>query len=164
MLTQLEYLLVKVGEECGELQQVASKANLFGIDDLHPVTGISNRESFIAEMHDVIETAKLALENVGQEFKIEQSRLSAKRAKIYLYMLQSYYLGRVAIPESEFDDIVTLASSRLAEPVVMDNLEHLRPLCRANASSAIVILQEHIHAGDDVHEFFIPALKQLALS
>mgnify|MGYP003676640576 CR=1 FL=1 len=47
--------LDKAIEECSEIIQILCKIKRFGIDDYHPVTRITNRDSLRAELDDLAE-------------------------------------------------------------------------------------------------------------
>lgn len=46
-------ILMLMQEECAEVIQVISKIRRFGIEDIHPDTGVSNRAALIMELGDL---------------------------------------------------------------------------------------------------------------
>lgn len=45
--------LIILAEECAEVIYIVSKSLRFGIDDIHPVTKIKNRDALVQELGDV---------------------------------------------------------------------------------------------------------------
>ena len=53
-MTETQYKLSKIMQEAGELIQEASKAQLFGLDDVNPKTGETNQEAIKREFYDLL--------------------------------------------------------------------------------------------------------------
>lgn len=82
-MTRLEYLLVCLGEECGEVQQESSKCIRFGENNYEPETSELNKERLHKEIHDVLATYELILEELGvPEFKIDKELILKKQKKL----------------------------------------------------------------------------------
>lgn len=53
-MTREEHLLTILIEECAEVQQNATKALRFGLDDHHPETGVTNKDAIRYEFSQLI--------------------------------------------------------------------------------------------------------------
>ena len=54
MLNETEYLLFKLGEECGEAQQEASKCGIYGVEQQYTPSHETNWNRLRQEVHDVV--------------------------------------------------------------------------------------------------------------
>ena len=52
-MTKNEYLLICLVEECGEVVQAATKALRFGLEDINPCTGETNKSAIQKELNDI---------------------------------------------------------------------------------------------------------------
>lgn len=71
--------LGKLIEELGEAQSAAARCLIQGVDEVHPVTGKSNREWLEDEFADVAATVQLAENLFGLDFPRIFHRTIAKR-------------------------------------------------------------------------------------
>lgn len=95
----IEYLLNQVQEEGGELIQAAAKANRFGLSSPDPRTGITNRQTLVAELNDLkaaVELLDAALVSEGQpslEGLGDRAAIDTKKAKVIRYAKYSVEAG-----------------------------------------------------------------------
>lgn len=82
----MSHLLFCLTEECGEVSQVVGKAGRFGLDDKNPISGRSNLEGIIGEVHDVVAVYQMLMEYFGMDQEIDQSLLDAKKARVIHFM------------------------------------------------------------------------------
>ena len=66
ILNNKEINLNLLQEECAEVIQVISKIRRFGLNDINPVDGVSNRDSLIQELEDV----KIFIAAVKEDYNI----------------------------------------------------------------------------------------------
>ncbi len=92
-MNYLEYLLSKVGQECGELTKEASKAAIFGLDSQEPVSGETNRERIMNEYHDLYAIMELLAENGFIRFKINREQVERVKRKIISYGIKAKVLA-----------------------------------------------------------------------
>jgi len=74
-----EVLLI-MQEECAEVTQAISKVFRFGINSYHPSTGLSNRESLVNELGDLLAMVDLILEDTTLNVTREELE-NAKQSK-----------------------------------------------------------------------------------
>jgi hypothetical protein len=58
MLTEQDYLLICLAEECAEVQHAVAKALRFGLDHEWPGRSVSNRYAIRDELRDLFQLAK----------------------------------------------------------------------------------------------------------
>lgn len=85
-MNQREYLLTKLMEECAEVQQRASKAQIFGDDETEPDDACSNMERLREEMSDLLTIWHMMGEDVPEPQR-------EKMIKVVKYMEYSRELG-----------------------------------------------------------------------
>lgn len=90
-MNKTEHLLTCLAEECGEVTQVASKANRFGLGHIWPEKGKTNRRILERELADILGIA----EELG--LVIRRRDISAKRKKLQKMMSISIGLGRLEV-------------------------------------------------------------------
>jgi NTP pyrophosphatase (non-canonical NTP hydrolase) len=87
-MTEEDYLLVCLAEECAETGQAISKSLRFGLDHVWPGKGVTNREAVRDELRDVFRLAqRLGLNDF--------SNLPDKGEKFARMMELSRSLGRL---------------------------------------------------------------------
>jgi len=80
-MNRTEHLLFKLAEECAEVTQEASKAAIFGMDEVMPGQPLNNRERVMKELNDVFAIAEmLGLHHV------DRPAIEAKKSKVEHYM------------------------------------------------------------------------------
>jgi len=88
-MTEVEYLLICVTEECAEIIQIADKALRFGLDDWHPAIEpvVTNHEHLAHELADLAAVVELLHERgVNLVDPNRQEQITAKKAKVLEYM------------------------------------------------------------------------------
>ena len=80
-MNQIEHLLFKLAEECAEVTQEASKAAIFGMDEVMPGQSLSNRERVVKELNDLY----AVVEMLGL-CKTDRPAIEAKKSKVRHYM------------------------------------------------------------------------------
>lgn len=86
-MNKIEHLTDCVTEECGEVVQVACKANRFGLDHVWPEKGETNRRILEREIADILGVAR----ELG--LVIREEDIEAKRVKLRKMMTLSSELG-----------------------------------------------------------------------
>lgn len=83
-MNYVEYLMVKVGEECGELAQIAAKMNVFGVHSYDPadVNKITNEAHMNVEYNDVIAVIEMLQEALLLNVKRDEELICQKKKKI----------------------------------------------------------------------------------
>lgn len=85
-MTQIEYLLTSLSEECAEVIQAVSKALRFGLDDLYKKKGTTPREDILNEVIDVAAILEMLIElGVFPQEYIDE-KVNAKQDKVRKYM------------------------------------------------------------------------------
>jgi hypothetical protein len=80
-MNRTEHLLFKLAEECAEVTQEASKAAIFGMDEVMPGQPLTNRERVMRELNDLFAIAEmLGLQHV------DRAAIEAKKRKVEHYM------------------------------------------------------------------------------
>lgn len=88
MDAEARHLLIKLSEECAEVQQAVSKALLFGLNDSYKDYG-NNHDRIVVELHDVLGVLKMLSDRgiiilpTGSEV---DALIEAKEAKVLKYM------------------------------------------------------------------------------
>lgn len=92
-----QYLLTKLSEECNEVGQMASKCQQFGLDEVYDGDGniLTNRQRLHAEMNDLLGVIDML--NAEEDFDFVPDPIAHlhKRAKIAKYRQYSINLGFV---------------------------------------------------------------------
>jgi hypothetical protein len=91
-MNRLQYLLVKLAEECSETAQRCAKALCFGIEEVQPGQPEDNRRRLEREFGEAV----AVFEMLG--FKIHDEDKVAKRAKVEHFMTYSRQLGTLEHP------------------------------------------------------------------
>lgn len=103
MMTEWQHALVKLAEECSEVQKRALKAMQYGMDEVQQGQRYSNAERLRAEMNDLlsamwrIEEMKLVPRNHHKQMEIHHHQ---KTGKVECFLELSRKLGCVE-PEPE---------------------------------------------------------------
>lgn len=96
-MSNLQYLLTKLSEECCEIGQMAAKCQQFGLDEIYTGEGntLTNRERLHAEINDLLGVVdKLNVEE-GFQFTPDFCAKLKKQEKIDIYRQYSIDLGFV---------------------------------------------------------------------
>jgi NTP pyrophosphatase (non-canonical NTP hydrolase) len=87
-MNSTEHLLTKLMEECAEVTQEASKASIFGLQEVMPGQPLTNRDRVLKELNDVwamCEMLDLAI--------VDRDAIEAKKAKVEKYMEYARSIG-----------------------------------------------------------------------
>jgi hypothetical protein len=100
-MTETQYLLGCLGEECAEVAQRASKASRFGLLETQPGQPLTNEDRILGELHDLIAVAgMLGLvpqppPGVDMRLNVPAFVWQAKVEKVRKYMGLSRELGQL---------------------------------------------------------------------
>ena len=94
MMTNLQYLLTKLAEECEEVGQMAHKTQQFGIDERYG-DGPTNRERLHAELDDLMAAIQMLNDEEGLGYIPNRNAVNAKIAKVSHYREYSRSIGLV---------------------------------------------------------------------
>lgn len=95
MMTNAQYLLDKLGEECVEVTQMCSKLKQFGIDEKQFEDGPTNRERLFGELNDLFAAIQMLNDEEGLGFIPDVESINRKIAKVTHYREYSRELGLV---------------------------------------------------------------------
>jgi len=92
-MTEEQYLLVKLAEECVETAQRATKALTFGLNEVQEGQELTNAERIVYEFNDIL-AIMIELKRLGiiKEY-INEDMILLKRKKLDKYMDYSRKLG-----------------------------------------------------------------------
>jgi hypothetical protein len=80
-MNRTEHLLFKLAEECAEVTQEASKAAIFGMDEVMPGQPLTNRDRVIKELNDLY-----AITEMLGICIVDRQHIEAKKGKVEHYM------------------------------------------------------------------------------
>lgn len=92
-MDKLQYLLIKLSEECDELGQRASKALIFGLDEVQAEQKFTNAQRIVYEYNDILAVMEMLLEEKGIDKIIDREAIEKKKNKIKKWMLYSRERG-----------------------------------------------------------------------
>lgn len=94
MLSEKQYLLICLAEECAEVQHRITKALRFGFDEVEPGQSLNNSERLIDEVTDLV--AVLDMINESTDLPIlyrDEYKISSKQTKVGKFMRYSILQG-----------------------------------------------------------------------
>jgi hypothetical protein len=101
-LTEFDYLIATLGEECGEVQQVVGKILRFGPQNDYPkYNNLANMIVLMHEVHDIVAVYEMALIEYQKTYgvcfpiSLDQDRLEKKKLKVEKYMEYSKRVNRL---------------------------------------------------------------------
>lgn len=95
-MTRTDHLLTILIEEAAEVQQRATKALRFGIDEVQPEQSLTNAERLVDELNDLLATVDmLQREGVLPRGVGDPGAMKMKQARIEKYLLRSREMGRL---------------------------------------------------------------------
>lgn len=97
MMTNQQYLLVKLAEELMEAGQMALKCSHFGMHEQQPNNPLSNCERLHGELNDVMASIEMLNDEEGFGFLADQEAIDTKVVKVIKYRQYSVDLGLVAV-------------------------------------------------------------------
>lgn len=80
-MNKQEYLLTVLSEECSEIIKDVAKAQRFGLNDVNPTTGKTNKEAIQAEVNDAFGTLFLLSEAGFLDTDFISEELALKKAE-----------------------------------------------------------------------------------
>ena len=94
----IEHLLTCTAEEGCEIGQAGHKALRFGLEDINPKTGKSNRLELVAEVNDLMGALELLQEN-GVELPglFDRDAIEAKKARVLYWLEHSKSVGTLQL-------------------------------------------------------------------
>ena len=87
-MNRTEHLLVKLMEECCEVAQEASKASIFGLQEVMSGQPLTNRERVMKELNDVWALCEMLSLTV-----VDRAAIDTKKAKVEKYMEYARSIG-----------------------------------------------------------------------
>jgi hypothetical protein len=84
----IEHLLTKLMEECAEVAKEASKASLFGMEEVMPGQLLTNRERILKELNDLWAAAEM----LGL-CAVDRAAIDAKKSKVRQFMDYAEKIG-----------------------------------------------------------------------
>lgn len=96
-MSNLQFLLTKLSEECNEVGQMAAKCQQFGLDEIYSGEGntLTNRQRLHIEIDDLLCMVQLLNEEEGFNYLPNENGLDKKKAKVFSYREYSIDLGMV---------------------------------------------------------------------
>lgn len=97
-LSTLQYLLVCLAEECGEVAQMIGKCMRFGIKELNPKSKVENLTKLISELADIVAVYELLVQNCNfpeLSSKTVRKQIDYKKTKLITYSQSSVELKTV---------------------------------------------------------------------
>jgi phosphoribosyl-ATP pyrophosphohydrolase len=86
-MTETQYLLGCLAEECAEVAIRASKAQRFGLDEVQPGQGLSNGQRIIEEVNDLFAVLEmLTPHGLSLDGILDKGPVEAKKAKVARFM------------------------------------------------------------------------------
>lgn len=101
MMTEIQYLLDCLAEECNEVGIRCSKAIRFSVEEIQPGQPDDNRERINYEVNDVYAVMEMLAERGVDVTKVNRDMIAAKKAKVLKLMELSRERGMLE-PEEPF--------------------------------------------------------------
>jgi hypothetical protein len=93
-MTRTQHLLIKLMEECAEVQQRASKALIFTLEEIEPGQPYRNRDRLSQEITDLIAVLEMLEEDEIISFSpVIREQISEKKKKVLKFLDYSRELG-----------------------------------------------------------------------
>lgn len=87
-MNRTEHLLVKLMEECAEVAQEASKAAIFGLEEVMPGQPLTNRDRVLKELNDLWAVCEMLYLST-----IDRAAIQAKKEKVEKFMNYARSIG-----------------------------------------------------------------------
>lgn len=94
-MNRLQYLLTKLAEEASEVAQIALKTQQFGLDEIYPANGYSNRDRCHQELDDFNGIIKMLNDEFNFNYFVNDYRVAVKADKVDKYYEYSRDLGMI---------------------------------------------------------------------
>lgn len=95
MMTNVQYLLTKLAEECSEVSQMALKCQHFGLHEMQTGLTVTNKQRLHGEINDILGVISMLNTECGFEFKENPVAIIQKAEKVSKYREYSKSLGLV---------------------------------------------------------------------
>jgi len=95
MNNKFDHLLGCVGEECGEIQQVAGKIVRFGALDTNPKTQDTNWIELKKEINDLVAVVEMLCAEFDDSICFDRKMISDKKKKVLQYMEYAKSIGQL---------------------------------------------------------------------
>lgn len=96
-MNHLQFLLLKLSEECSEIAQIASKSMQFGLLERHPDLEENNKQRLHAELNDLNAIVSMLNTHYDFQYKPDNRAMNAKISKVHKYLDYSVGLGCVSM-------------------------------------------------------------------
>lgn len=96
-MTETQYLLDVLGEECNEIAVRASKAIRFGLDEIQPGQTLTNAQRLALELDDLYGVIELLNEKHPGTYAPNRDNIEAKKSKVAKFMKYSEQCGTVVL-------------------------------------------------------------------
>lgn len=93
MKTRLQYLLGKLAEEACEVSQIALKTSDFGLDEIVPGLGVSNKHLLWGELDDLMCLIGMLNAEFDLGYAASDASMGLKEHKVHHYYRKSAALG-----------------------------------------------------------------------
>lgn len=95
-MNNLQFLLLKIGEEAKEIGLVADKTIQFGLDsDNNGELALTNKEHLFKELNDLLAIVEMLNEECNLGFVRDQDAIENKKQKVKYYRGVSQKLGNI---------------------------------------------------------------------
>lgn len=94
-LTEMQYLIDVLGEECNEIAVRASKIIRFGLKEIQPGQPLTNAQRLALELDDLTAMIELINERVPGTYIPDRSNIDAKKEKVTKFIKYSEQCGTV---------------------------------------------------------------------
>lgn len=102
-----EYLFSQLGEEAGEIAQMCSKINRFGLDEVWKPEVGPNRERLIAEINDLFGVIEVLQELGHLPAVIDRpEQIAAKKEKVWKYAQYAREQGTLSLTLVELGELL----------------------------------------------------------
>lgn len=97
-MNNLQFLLLKIGEEAKEIGLVADKTIQFGLDsNNNGQLSLTNKEHLFKEMNDLLAVVEMLNEECGLGFTPDPQAIAEKKKKVQHYRSITQELGNMSI-------------------------------------------------------------------
>ncbi|MEQ0217785.1 hypothetical protein ABLV18_27155 [Klebsiella sp. CN_Kp114] len=96
-MTETQYLLDILSEECNEIAVRASKAIRFGLDEIQPGQTLTNAQRLALELDDLYGAIELLNEKNPGTYIPNRNNIDAKKDKVFKFMKYSEQCGTVML-------------------------------------------------------------------
>lgn len=98
MMSENQYLLCKIAEECAEVAQRAMKSQQFGLEEVQKGQDFTNAQRLVQEMKDLIITFDMLAVVNGFTFEPSEAEYQERNDKMVKFLKLAQSLGEVDKP------------------------------------------------------------------